>query len=269
MPVLEGARSGLVALKHLAAYGARDRSATDAAAARIDPARQAAWLSRLADPTPLDTTTSFALLADYGLPVVRTIAADTCDEAVAAARAIGGPVALKTDDPAVAHKSDQGGVLLGLAGDDAVAAGYLDLAARLGPRVTVSAMAPGGVELALGIVRDPLLGPLVVIAAGGVLVELVDDRAVALPPVSRAVAGRVLDRLRVSRLLAGYRGSPPADTEAVLDAVLALSTLAVELGAALDAVDINPVLVGSAGSGGSGGLVAVDALVVPRRAPQI
>jgi acetate---CoA ligase (ADP-forming) len=264
VPVLEGARSGLVALKHLAAYGARDRQATAPPTARLDTDRQAAWLSRLADPTPLDTTTSFALLADYGLPVVRTIAADTCNEAVAAARAIGGPVALKTDDPTVAHKSDQGGVLLGLAGDEAVAAGYLELAGRLGPRVTVSAMAPPGLELALGIVRDPLLGPLVLVAAGGVLVELVDDHAVALPPVTRAVAGRVLGRLRVSRLLAGYRGSAAADTDAVLDAVLALSTLAVELGEALDAVDINPVLVGL---GSSAGLVAVDALVVPRSTP--
>jgi acetate---CoA ligase (ADP-forming) len=261
VPVLEGARSGLVALKHLAAYGARDRHATDQPTARLDTARQAAWLGRLADPAPLDATTSYALLADYGLPVVRTVAADTCNQAVAAARAIGGPVALKTDDPAVAHKSDQGGVLLGLVGDDAVAAGYLDLAGRLGPRVSVSAMAPGGLELALGIVCDPLLGPLVLVAAGGVLVELVDDRAVALPPVTRAVAGRVLARLRVSRLLAGYRGSAAADTDAVLDAVLALSTMAVELGEALDAVDINPVLVGPAG------LVAVDALVVPRSAP--
>jgi acyl-CoA synthetase (NDP forming) len=271
VPVLEGAVSGLVALQHLATYGARDRSMVDPATTALDPARQAAWLDRLADPTPWDTTTSFALLADYGLPVVRTIAADTCAEAVAAARTIGGPVVLKTDDPALAHKSDVGGVLLGLVGDESVSAGYADLSARLGRRVTVSAMASGGVELALGIVRDPLLGPLVLVAAGGVLVELVDDRAVALPPVTRAVARRVLGRLRVSRLLAGYRGAPPADREAVLDAVLALSTLAVELGEALDAVDINPVLVGpvnSSGglhrSGSAGGLVAVDALVVPR-----
>jgi hypothetical protein len=174
------------------------------------------------------------------------------------AREIGGAVALKIDDPAVLHKSDVGGVRLGLTGDDEVAAAYLDLASRLGPRVTVSAMAGDGVELALGIVRDPLLGPLVLVAAGGVLVELAGDRAVTLPPVSRPVATRAVQRLKVNRLLGGFRGSAAADADAVIDAVLALSTMAVELGDALDALDVNPVLVGPAG------LVAVDALVVTR-----
>ncbi len=268
IPVLEGARSGLLALKHLASYGDRPTRPEPAAGSAIDAERQRRWLTRLAA-GPLDTTTAFALLADYGLPVVPTTAVASAAEAVAAARAIGraiggaidGPVVLKTDDPAIAHKSDVGGVLLDLVGDDAVAAGYADLAARLGPAVTVSAMATsGGVELALGIVRDPLLGPLVLVAAGGVLIELVDDRAVALPPVSASVARRVLDRLKVRRLLDGYRGGPAADVEGVVAAIVALSTLAVELGEALEAVDINPVLARPAGAGG---LVALDALVIP------
>jgi hypothetical protein len=115
-----------------------------------------------------------------------------------------------------------------------------------------------GVEVALGIVRDPLLGPLVMVAAGGVLVELVAERAVALPPVGRETAEQMVGRLRVARLLDGYRGSPPADVEALVDAIVGLGQLAVELGDHLDAVDLNPVVVGPDSA------LVVDALILPR-----
>jgi hypothetical protein len=113
-----------------------------------------------------------------------------------------------------------------------------------------------GVEVALGIVSDPLLGPLVVVAAGGVLVELVAERAVALPPVDRETARQMVSGLRVVRLLDGYRGSAPADIEGLLDAVVALGQLAVELGDQLEAVDLNPVVVGP------GSALVVDALLL-------
>ena len=115
-----------------------------------------------------------------------------------------------------------------------------------------------GVELALGLLRDPLLGPLVLVAAGGVLVELVDDRAVALPPVSATTAARALDRLAARAMLDGFRGGPAADVGPVVAAMVALSGLAVELGAAIDALDINPLIVTPAGA------QAVDVLVVTR-----
>src|ERR1035441_9727928 len=105
--------------------------------------------------------------------------------AAAAADAIGYPVVLKTDEPGIAHKSDVGGVLLGLRGPKELAAGYADLAGRLGRRVLVCAAARPGVELALGIVRDPYLGPLIVVGAGGILVELLADRVGALRAVRR------------------------------------------------------------------------------------
>ena len=116
----------------------------------------------------------------------------------------------------------------------------------------------GWFEVALGIVRDPLLGPLVMVAAGGVLVELVADRAVALPPVDRATSLELIGRLKVASLLAGYRGSAPADSGAVADAVVALGRLAVELGDHLDGVDLNPVIAGPDTA------YVVDALVLPR-----
>ncbi len=116
---------------------------------------------------------------------------------------------------------------------------------------------PPGVELALGIVADPHVGPLVLVAAGGTLVELLGDRAVALPPVTEVTARRMLERLRVWRLLTGHRGAPPADIEAAVTAIVAVSRLADELGGALAALDVNPLVVGPKGA------VAVDALVVP------
>ena len=165
---------------------------------------------------------------------------------------------LKTDEPGIAHKSDVGGVVLDLDGAGEVITAYEELAARLGPRVLVSSTAPAGVEIALGLVRDPHLGPLVVVGAGGVLVELLGDRAVGLPPIDEPRARRMLDRLRVRPLLDGVRGAPPADLPALAAAVVALSALAEELGDALDALDVNPLLCGPAGA------IAVDALVVGR-----
>jgi hypothetical protein len=151
-------------------------------------------------------------------------------------------------------------VLLGLDGPAVLAAGYRDLAARLGPRVLVCQTAAPGTELLLGMVRDPALGPLIVAGAGGVLTELLADRVVALPPVDRRGALRMLRRLRVSALLGGLRGQPPADLDSIAGAITGLSVLACELGDVLEAFDINPLICGLAGA------VAVDALVVVRQA---
>jgi hypothetical protein len=177
---------------------------------------------------------------------------------VAAAAEIGYPVVLKTDEPHIAHKSDAAGVRLGLGDPEAVGAAYDDLAARLGPRALVCQTATPGTELALGIVRDPALGPLLVIGAGGVLIEILSERAVVLPPVTASTARAVLGRLRLAAVLAGTRGQPPADLGAIADAVTALSRLACDLGDVLDALDINPLICGPSGA------VAADVLVVPR-----
>jgi len=166
-------------------------------------------------------------------------------------------VALKTAAPGVAHKSDAGGVRLGLDGPGPLAGAYADLAARLGPRVLVAAMAGPGVELALGVVADPQFGPLVMVAAGGVLVEVLADRRFALPPLDHRGARAMLDRLAARPLLDGARGGPPADLGAVADALVRLSFLAVDLGDRLAALDVNPLVAGP------DGCVAVDALVVP------
>ena len=226
------------------------------------PLHEAGWLSG-AGPLDqmvraLDEAEGLALLGDWGVPVVAAEVATGLEGALEAAGRVGWPVALKTAAPEVAHKSDVGGVRLGLDGPERLAVAYADLAARLGPRVLVAAMANPGVELALGVVADPQFGPLVMVAAGGVLVEVLGDRRFALPPVDHRQAMAMLDRLAVRPLLDGVRGAPPADLDAVARAVVDLSVLAVDLGDRLATLDLNPLVAGP------DGCVAVDALVVAR-----
>jgi len=257
VPVLEGTRNGLLAMKHLLEW--RDARALGRPESPVmDLDRQRYWLARLAS-GPITGVEAFDLLTAYGIGPVPAIAVTDRAAAVEAADELGYPAVLKTDEPGIAHKSDVGGVVLGLETAASVATAFDDLAKRLGKRVLVFPTAPEGVELALGVVRDPQLGPLVVVAAGGVLVELIRDRVVALPPIDRDRALRLLDRLGIRRLLDGVRGQPPSDLEAVLDAIVAVSRLAQELHDGLDALDVNPFRCGSSGA------VALDALVVPRR----
>ena len=280
IPVLESTRTGLLALRHLLSRGdARSLGAPAANAfgppqpdgcgsepatggwlpqppAPPSPARRARWLARLADGPPAGADV-LALLSDYGIPSVAARSAGTTEAALAAAEAIGYPVAVKTDNPDVAHKSDVGGVRLGVTGPAELAQAYADLCARLGPQVIVTAMAGPGPELILGMARDPVLGPLIVIGAGGVLAEYLADRAVALPPVTPSAAAGLIAGQRFARLLNGFRGQPPADLAAVAAAVAAFSVLVTELGGHFDAFDINPLICGPAGP------VAVDALAVP------
>jgi acyl-CoA synthetase (NDP forming) len=254
IPVLENARSGIAALGHLACW---PRPLTPSAVP-VDDERRQLWSARLAQPD-WDAPAAFELLADYGIPVARSRTAHDLTEVLTAADDVGYPVALKT--LGAAHKSDVGGVVLGIADGAALQQAYLRMAEELGPDVSIDAMAAPGVEISVGVVRDDNFGPLVIVAAGGTLVELLSDRAVACPPVTRQNAIDMLRSLRTAPLLAGWRGAQPVDLEALADVVVGFSSLATELGERLDAVEANPVIASP------GGAVAVDALVVPRSAP--
>ncbi len=219
--------------------------------------RRSRWRAALAT-GPLPAADLFALLRDYGIPAVAARPAASLAGALAAAAGLGYPVALKTGAPGVAHKSDAGGVCLGLAGPAMLAAAYQELSARLGPLVTVTEMAGPGPELILGMARDPALGPLIVVGAGGVLAEHLAERAVALPPLTHAAAGTLLDGLRFSGILKGVRGQPAGNAVAIVSAIVAFSSLIVDLGEHLDAFDINPLICSPQGA------LAVDALAVSR-----
>lgn len=253
IPVLEGARTGLLALGHLLGHGTWSARPSPVP---VDTARRDRWLRALRS-GPLDAADGFRLLRDYGIRAGRARRADSAEAALAAAAQIGYPVVVKTAEPGVAHKSDAGGVVLGIRDAAGLDAAYADLAARLGPRVLVCETVGPGTELSAGIVTGGDLGPLVVVGAGGVLAEHLADRAVALPPVDAAGARRMLSRLRVGRLLAGFRGQPPANLGAVTAAITGVSAIACELGGELAALDVNPLICGPSGA------IAVDVLVEP------
>jgi acyl-CoA synthetase (NDP forming) len=259
IPVLEGTLTGLAAFKHLFAYrDARALPPVGGGSPVTDEVRFR-WIERLSSGEPFDELEGLALLADYGVPVVKSVRAETLEDAIAAAERLGFPIAVKTAAPGVQHKSDVGGVRLGVDDSPSLEDAYADLERRLGPQVTVAPMAPAGVEIALGIVRDPQFGPLVLVGAGGVLVEVLGDRRLAMPPLDELRARSMVDRLKVRQLLDGVRGQPASNDDALAKAVVVFSWLAHDLGDHVQALDANPIICGP------NGCVAVDALLIPRR----
>ena len=238
IPVLDGMRNAVAAAGH--AFAVRDfhaRRGGDAAPAAVDVAELCA---RLADPAPLGEAESLALLGRLGVPVPATVVVHDADAAAKAAAGMGFPVVLKT--ASAAHKSDVGGVRLGLGSERAVSEAYAELAGRLGPAVTVAAQAPAGVEVAVGIVRDPQFGPILMVAGGGVLVEVLDDRRFLLAPASAADVTRALAELRVARLLAGVRGAPACDIAELAGTISRISAIAAAVGDELAELDVNPII---------------------------
>jgi acyl-CoA synthetase (NDP forming) len=197
----------------------------------------------------LEAPEATALLAAFGIPTVRTIAASTADEAVAAADRIGYPVALKTA-AGVVHKTEAGGVRLGLVDSAAVRdtfAGVDAAGGRPGGGVVVQPMAAHGVELLVGATRVDPYPPLLLVGLGGTATELLADHSVRLAPLTDRDAAEMLQGLRAYPLIAGYRGAPPADVAAVEDLLLRVSMLVDEL-PELAELDLNPVVATPAGA---------------------
>ncbi|GAA3340799.1 hypothetical protein GCM10020358_29720 [Amorphoplanes nipponensis] len=195
-----------------------------------------------------------AILAAYGITILPAAVTHTGRQAVAAADRIGYPVVMKSADPALVHKSDTGGVRLGLADAAAVARQYDTVAAagQTGRGVLVQRQVSAPVELLAGLAHDRLFGSVVLLGLGGVRTELFGDRALRLVPVTDLDAGRMWRGLRCAPLLTGYRGAAPVDTAALEDLVLRLGRLAEDLPEIAE-LDLNPVLAGP------DGVVAVDA----------
>lgn len=193
------------------------------------------------------------LLACYGIPCVRTEFAPSAEAAASIAADIGGPVALKASAPGLVHKTDVGGVLLDLVGGEAVTAGARQIrssAAAAGYELdgfVVQEMVPGGVELLVGVVHDPSFGPVVACGAGGTTAELLRDVAVRITPLSDLDAAELLRSLRTFPLLDGYRGAPRLAVAAVEDVLLRVSAM-VERHPAVAELDLNPLIVTTAGA---------------------
>ena len=208
-----------------------------------------------------------AVLAAAGLPVVEERLARSAEAAARAAEELGLPVAMKLNAPGLAHKTEIGGVLLDLATVEAVRDGYealLARAARSGARpdgILVAPMIAGGVETILGVQRDPLFGPAVMFGLGGVFVEALDDVTFRLAPFGIDEARRMIREVKGFKVLQGARGRPPADLEALAEALARLSVLAAAGAERIESIDVNPFLVLPEGQGA----LALDALIVFRR----
>ena len=198
------------------------------------------------------------LLAESGFSVPRGSLAGSVDDAVALAGEIGYPVVMKIAGDGVAHKSEHGGVRTGI-GDPAAAREAAEALLAVSERILVEEMVQGGVaELILGVARDPQFGHYFMIGIGGTLVELLADSAILLPPLSGPDVREALSSLKFAPLLEGYRGGRPADTDAVIDSVMALEDFVNAHCDNLQEVDINPLIVHPRG----GGTTVADALII-------
>jgi acyl-CoA synthetase (NDP forming) len=202
-----------------------------------------------ADDVWLDPAAARALLLAYGVPLVPERVAGSAADAVASARELGFPAVVKTAAPG-AHKTETGGVALDLPDEEAVRAAV----ERVGLPVIVQPLRRGGPELHAGVLQDPVFGPLVAFGPGGVLAELIGEAGFRLAPLTDLDARELVTGGKAGRLVAGFRGAPPADAAALEDLVLRLGRLGDDLPAVAE-VDLNPVL------GLTEGCVALDARV--------
>jgi len=217
---------------------------------------------------PLSESRSKELLASYGIPVAGPLAAATAGDAVAAADAAGYPVVLKILSPDITHKTDVGGVALDLADAGAVRAAFgamMETVRRKAPEarlegVTVQRMVRSGdgVEMILGVKKDPTFGTVVMAGMGGTAAEIYKDRSIGFPPLNERLARRMIDELRMRPLLHGYRGRPAVAVDKLVETLVRLSYLAADFPEVAE-LDINPLLVTP------DGVVALDARVVGDR----
>ena len=211
---------------------------------------------------------SKAILRTFGIPTNTALEADGPVAALIAAETLGFPVAMKIDSPQITHKSDVGGVQINIMGAADIRPAYLDITRRASAAlpeaeirgVTVEAMASveSAREVLIGVTRDPVFGPTIVFGAGGTMVEVLRDSAVALPPLTTVLAERLINRTRVSHILDAFRDRPAADRAAIVDVLLRVSDMVTELPQIVE-LDINPLLAGP------DGVIAIDARIRIRR----
>ena len=259
-PLMEGAEFAMAALRNLAEHhefrkSSQARDNHDSVISAHEPLPSGI----------LPTEAAFRLLQSFDIPIVPTLLARNAEEAAEFATRVGFSVALKVESPSIPHKSDVGGVELGLASTAEVREAFFRIHEQVTAHlpateiagIVVQHMAPEGVEMILGVKRDPLFGPVIVCGFGGIFVELLKDVAIGIPPLSQQQALSLIQRLRGWPLLTGLRGEPPADINALCNTIVKVSRLAVSLGEQLVALDMNPLVVHS----NNQGVVAVDALV--------
>ena len=201
------------------------------------------------DSFALDEQQSKALLASYDIAVPNELVAGSAEEAVRAAESIGYPVVVKALSEKFLHKSEIGGVVLDVANADGIRTACRKIMANVEERVgfkietfLICEQIRGGIELALGLHRDPEMGLLLMVGSGGLLLELIGDVTFAAPPVSKDAALALLEKLKVGRILRGHRGSVAHDLEEIARVIVALGRVAADLDEFLESLDLNPLL---------------------------
>ncbi|MGB5331941.1 MAG: acetate--CoA ligase family protein [Woeseiaceae bacterium] len=218
----------------------------------------AKWQGRLRSGDTLAEIDTLLMLEDFGISTSKPRAASNEAEVLDAAGRVGFPVTLKTAKEGLLHKTEKGGVILGIRDADQLRQMYQFLKNRLGDGVIVAPMVATGVDMFLGLKRDRQFGPIVILGFGGVLAETINDVQFALPPFDAAHARRCIDRMQLRPLLDGIRGNPAVDIAGFCETASRFSVLAHALGDVLSELDVNPVIVNESGA------IAVDALAVGR-----
>ena len=267
VPVIEHVPSGLWAISALADWVKKAENVgsfpADHPGVEREHALETIGLSKTLN---LTESRSKEILKAYGIPVTREILVHSAPEAAAAAREIGCPVVLKIESPDILHKTEAGGVILNLKDGGSIEEAYALImerarsynpAARL-EGVLVQEMLPPGLEIILGLKKDPIFGPTILFGLGGIYVELLKDVALRSAPLREEDAREMLEEIQGKALLDGVRGEPPRDRQALLSILMRLSRMAVELEDHVAELDINPLILYPEGEGA----VAADALII-------
>ena len=268
VPLLQGTAEGLRAVEHYIEYAEFRRrafpdyssAARGEAVSRVD----ACFKNARGAMTEYE---SKQVLAAYGIPCTRETLCQSVEEAWAAAKELAGPVALKVMSRGIQHKTEAGIIALNLKGEAAVREAYDAIMGRARgydpdaeiDGVLCQEMVGGAVaEAIVGLIMDSQFGPAVVFGLGGVMVEVLQDRSLDVPPLDRESARRMIEQTRGHRLLTGFRGRPAGDIEALVDVLVKVGNLALDRSEEIEALDINPLLIMPEGEG----VIAVDALLV-------
>jgi len=268
VPLLQGSKEGLRAVDHAIAYS--EFLASDPIPSPINVPSPAAGKVRPLFDRARGALTEFEskqVLAAYGVSCTREVLCSSVEEAVAAAERIGAPVALKVMSSRILHKTEAGVIALNLKDEQGIRHSYdrlMESAHAYDPEARIDGvlcqqMATGAVaEAIVGLLIDPQFGPAVIFGMGGIMVEVLGDRALGIPPLDRSAARRMIEQTRTSRVLRGFRGAPPADIESLIDVLISVGNLGLDWSERIEALDINPLLILPEVQG----TVAVDALLI-------
>ena len=259
IPVIDGLNETLFAFKHLFKYWKfKNKYSPPVDIPTLDGGlvkKHKDFISSCSS-SSLSESDALRMLSDFSIQTAEHSLICSREELVESAKAIGYPIVLKTAEPNIQHKSDANGVFINISKEGELIQKYQELCDRIGPKALLSEMIGQGVEISLGAFNDTQFGPVIMVAAGGVLVEVLADRAVAMCPVNEQEAEELINSLHAARLLDGVRGKQPSNKKALVRAIIGLSEFAFEFRDCIEEIDINPVLVNTDAA------IAVDALIV-------